>query len=128
MVSYSFGKERSWNASARWNFGSGFPFTLTAGFYEYLNFQQGLNVNYTNANGDLGILYGDLNAGRLPYYHRLDLSVKKAFKFSKRSTLEVIGSVTNAYDRENVFYFDRVRGERVDQLPVLPSIGASITF
>ncbi len=128
VASYTFGKKGDWNAGIRWNFGSGFPFTQTAGFYEYLNFQQGLNVNYTNANGDLGLLYGELNKGRLPYYHRLDVSLKKSFEFSKRSKLEVIASVTNVYDRANVFYFDRIRGDRVDQLPILPSLGASITF
>ncbi len=128
VVSYTFGDKMDWVASARWNFGSGFPFTLTAGFYEYLDFQQGINVDYTNSNGDLGVIYDELNKGRLPYYHRMDMSIKKTFTFSERSELAVIASVTNVYDRDNIFYFDRIRGERVDQLPILPSLGASITF
>lgn len=128
VTSYTFGKKLDWEVNARWNFGSGFPFTKTQGFYEYLNFQQGLNVNYTTANGILGILYGDLNEGKLPYYHRLDVSVKKTFVLGKNSNLDVTGSIVNVYDRENIFYFDRVRGERVNQLPILPSIGASLTF
>ena len=37
-------------------------------------------------------------------------------------------SVTNIYDRQNIFYFDRVRFERVDQLPLLPSAGISYKF
>jgi hypothetical protein len=31
-------------------------------------------------------------------------------------------------NRENIFYFDRVRYERVDQLPFLPSAGLSYRF
>ncbi|MFM1744664.1 MAG: hypothetical protein RLZZ630_601, partial [Bacteroidota bacterium] len=34
----------------------------------------------------------------------------------------------NVYDRANIFYIDRVRNQRVDQLPFLPSVGASLTF
>jgi len=36
--------------------------------------------------------------------------------------------VTNALNRENIFYFDRVRFERVNQLPLLPSAGISFRF
>ena len=35
-------------------------------------------------------------------------------------------SLTNTYDRENIFYFDRVRFERVNQLPLLPSVGVEL--
>ena len=31
--------------------------------------------------------------------------------------------MTNVYSRANIFYINRVTGERVDQLPFLPSIG-----
>jgi hypothetical protein len=126
--SYTFGKKLNWEVNARWNFGSSFPFTLTQGFFEYLNFQQGINLDYTSTNGILGIIYGDLNTGRLPYYHRLDVSVKRTFAIAKNSDLEITGSVINVYDSENIFYYDRIRGERVNQLPILPAIGASITF
>jgi hypothetical protein len=37
--------------------------------------------------------------------------------------------VTNAYDRQNIFYFDRVTlRAQVNQLPLLPSVGISYTF
>jgi hypothetical protein len=128
VAAYSFGKGLLWEADVRWNFGSGFPFTRTAGFYEHLTLQEGLNTNLTQENGQLGILYDDINEGRLPYYHRLDISVKKTFVLGNNSNLEIIGSLINAYDRQNIFYFDRIRYKRVDQLPVLPGIGASLTF
>jgi hypothetical protein len=128
VASYSFGRKNSWKADVRWNLGSGFPFTQTQGFYESLNFQDGINTDYTATNGELGIQYAELNKGRLPYYHRLDFSISKTIKVAKKSELDVSASITNVYNRENIFYFNRIKYERVNQLPIMPSIGASITF
>ncbi|MCO6488294.1 MAG: hypothetical protein J5I98_07755, partial [Phaeodactylibacter sp.] len=66
--------------------------------------------------------------GRLSYYHRLDASLKRAFDFSRNSKLEITLSVTNVYNRDNIFYVDRVTNSRVDQLPILPSLGAQFSF
>jgi hypothetical protein len=128
MSSYVFGKTLQYEVSARWNYGSGFPFTPTAGFFEALTFQDGINTNYIYQSGDLGYFYGELNSKRLPDYHRLDLTLKRSFMFSKRSMMDVSFSVTNVYSRDNIFYFDRIRYERVNQLPILPSIGFNWRF
>jgi hypothetical protein len=128
VATYKFGYQNSWSFDARWNFGSGFPFTQTQGFYPLLDFNDGLNTDYTTENGDLGILYADINQGRLPYYHRLDLALKKEHKYSKNTTLQWNVGITNAYDRENIFYFNRIKYERVNQLPFMPSAGVSLTF
>ena len=113
---------------ARWNLGSGFPFTQTQGYYENIPFNDGINTDYTSQNGELDVIYGELNQGRLPYYHRLDLSISKSFKFSKNTILEISASVTNAYNRENIFYFNRIEHERVNQLPILSSGGVKLKF
>ena len=34
----------------------------------------------------------------------------------------------DVYNRENIFYFNRVKYERVNQLPLMPSLGLSLTF
>ena len=128
VSSYTFGKKNSWKADARWNLGSGFPFTQTQGFYESIPFSDGINTDYTSENGELEIVYAELNQGRLPYYHRLDISLTKSIEINKNSTLEITSSVTNAYNRENIFYFNRIEHERVNQLPMLPSAGVSLTF
>lgn len=129
LATYQWGDNNSWEASARWNLGSGFPFTLTQAFFEEVDFSQGVSTDYLTQNGNLGIIYDDdLNAGRLPYYHRLDMSLKKRYTFGRFSTLEIVASVSNVYNRDNIFYFDRVRYERVDQLPILPSAGITFTF
>lgn len=133
VTSYAFGEDKSFEANLRWNFGSGFPFTLTQGFYENLDFGQGGWQDYTTANGDFTVMYDDLNKGRLPYYHRLDISLKKTIVFKKvdnepRKFMEFIASATNVYNRRNIFYFDRVSYKRVNQLPILPSLSVSYSF
>jgi hypothetical protein len=128
VTTYKFGEKESWNVSARWNLGSGFPFTQTGGFYEESDLFNSINYPYWQGNGSLGIIYGDLNTGRLPYYHRLDLTLNKVITFGKYSKLEFNFSITNVYNRQNIFYFDRVDYNRVDQLPIMPSLGLSFTF
>ena len=128
LVSYQMGMDRSWEISARWNYGSGFPFTATAGFGEILSFSGGVSSDYTSRAGNLTTMYGDLNAKRLPSYHRLDISAKKRFNLFRHSILEVEASVTNVYNRNNMFYYDRITSERIDQLPIMPSIGMTLRF
>ena len=128
VSSFTFGKNNSWKADARWNLGSGFPFTKTQGYYENIPFSGGINTDYISQNGELDVIYAELNQGRLPYYHRLDLSLSKTIEFSKNTILEISTSVTNAYNRENIFYFNRIEHERVNQLPLLPSAGISLRF
>jgi len=129
VAAYDFGKKRSWEVSARWNFGSGFPFTQTQAFYESNPFAAGISTNYTTTNGKLGILYASqIDGGRLPAYNRLDLEIKKIFSFKKRLKLEINASVSNAYNRENIFYFNPVTYNRVNQLPILPSLAVAFSF
>ena len=128
VSSYKFGKRDSWKSDLRWNMGSGFPFTQTQGFYENINFSQGINTDYTSANGSLNVNYDEVNGGRLPYYHRLDASISKNIKFNKKTSLDITASVTNLYNRQNIFYFNRVKYERIDQLPIMPSFGLSLKF
>lgn len=137
------GKGGTWEISARWNYGSALPFTQTAGFYANNTFTS-INSNYASQNpNDIAVLYGGLNKGRMSDYHRLDLSGKKTIDFKKiiksedpnkkdkeiiTSTMEIIISVTNTYNRENIFYVDRVTNDKVYQLPIIPAVGFSWAF
>jgi hypothetical protein len=76
-------------------------------------------------SGEIGILYGPINGGRLPWYHRLDISLQKAWIFRKGHSLEVTASIMNLYNRLNVFYVDRITMKRINQLPILPTLGLS---
>jgi hypothetical protein len=128
VASYKFGKLNTWEFNGRWNLGSGFPFTQTQGYYEKLNFAQGIFSDITTMNGDLSIIYGTVNGGRLSYYHRLDLGLTKKFSFSENVTLDANFTVTNVYDRDNIFYVNRITNEKVYQLPVMPSFGLTLNF
>ncbi len=129
LGTYTFGDKKNWEFGARWNMGSGFPFTLTQGFFGRHDYFGGLSSNYNTDQPRLEVIYSDeRNSGRLPYYHRLDFSLKNTIKFSKRTSLETIASITNVYNRQNIFFFDRVAYERRDQLPILPSLGLIFKF
>jgi hypothetical protein len=125
---YRFGDNLNWETSMRWNFGSGLPFTQNQGFYEQINFNNGINTNYTTANGDINLILAELNKGRLPNYMRLDFDIKRKFYLSERTLLEANFSVTNVFNRENVFYVNRYTKEIIYQLPIMPSLGLSLTF
>ena len=128
ILTYTAGAKRQWEFSGRWNFGSGFPFTQVQGFYEYYSFQDGINFDYTTTNGELGVLFSELNGGRLPTYHRFDLDVKRKFFFSENINLEVDLGVTNVYNRNNVFYVNLITSDVARQLPILPTLGLTFTF
>ncbi|NNK89528.1 MAG: TonB-dependent receptor, partial [Saprospiraceae bacterium] len=127
---YTFGEDNDWQFSLRWNFGSGFPFTKTQGFFTDISFLEGVDTDYITSNPDnVGIIYSDeRNGGRLPSYHRLDVSIQKNIQLSQKMNLEIVASATNAYNRDNIFYFDRVRFERVDQLPIIPAIAVRFNY
>ena len=128
ILTYTAGAKRQWEFSGRWNFGSGFPFTQVQGFYEYYSFQDGINFDYTTTNGELGVLFGELNGGRLPTYHRFDLDVKRKFFFTENIHLEADLGVTNVYNRNNVFYVNLITSDIARQLPILPTLGLTLSF
>lgn len=129
VANYLFGRNKVWDAGLRWNMGSGFAFTKIQGFFADNKLPNGLNTNFGLDNPDIGIIYSDkINSGRLPYYHRLDFSLKRKIELSKKSYIDIIASVTNAYDRKNIFYYNVVQNRRVNQLPILPSLGVSFHF
>jgi len=107
-----------WIASSVFNFSSGYPFTELIGYYDkyYIN-----NIHTSEINNGEFIPYavlGDRNLGRLPYYHRLDLSLTKRLDLSLLK-MELGVSAINVYDRKNIFYFNRNTGEVVNMLPFL---------
>ena len=116
ILEYNFGD--GWIASMVWNYNSGYPFTELIGFYDkyYLN-----NINNLEINPEDFIPYavlGDRNLGRLPDYHRLDVSLTKRF-YLLFTNFEIGASAVNVYNRKNIFYFDRNTGKEVNMLPFL---------
>ena len=128
LASYQWGKKRkSWQADMRWNFGSGFPFTQTQAFVPNLGYGH-ISDNWMQNNEEIFIYLADINLGRLPAYHRLDMSLKKKFFIGERNTVELSASVTNVYSYYNIFYVDRLTANVIYQLPILYSIGVAWSF
>jgi len=112
------------SASARWQFGSGLPFTRPIGFDEVFDVTKDLPAVRTSV-GTTRLLLDRPFTGRLPLVHRLDVSLERAFHVSFGQIGVQVG-VVNAYDRRNMFYYDLFTGRRVDQLPLAPY--ASLTL
>ena len=105
-----------WNVGAKWNYSSGLPFTQISGYYDkfYLN-------DIYGTGSDFGVykpysVLDDRNLGRLPDYHRLDLSLSKQLEIGF-SDWQLSVSAINVYDRKNVYYIDRNTGDIVYMLP-----------
>ncbi len=108
-----------------WELGSGKPYTRVFGF--------DLDVNVptdspTENPGVARTLFSEPFGSRLPYYHRLDVSIQRSFTISKGVVFEAEIGCLNAYDRNNVFYIDLNTLERVDQTTLFPYMAAKISF
>lgn len=130
VASYTAGQKKDWELGARFNLRSPFPFTQTQGFYENLNpVANGIGTNVITQNGTIGLQYADeINGGRLSWFHRLDISAKKKFTISERSTVDATLAITNAYNRNNIFYVDRFSNTKKYQLPLFPSLNLTWNF
>lgn len=127
--SYLFGKAKNYELNIRWNLGSGLPFTPTAGYYQAENFTGGVTSDYVRNNPSaMTTLLGTFNSQRLPYYHRLDITFKKQFNFKNKDVMEIIASITNVYNRNNIFYVNRITSKIIYQFPILPSFGLNYKF
>ena len=130
VTAYTAGKNKDWEISGRYNVGSPFPFTQTQGYYENLNLlNNGINSNPLQQNGQIGLIYAnEINGGRLSWYHRMDISVRKRHTLSQYSNIETTLSVTNVYNRNNIFYVDRISNAVIYQLPIFPSLNVTWNF
>lgn len=115
LFEYYFGT--GWSASAVWNYSSGYPFTEINGFYDKY-FYNTNSMDITTGEFLPFSILGDRNLGRLPDYHRLDISLVKKLELSFMN-MELGLSAINVYDRKNIFYFDRDTGKIVNMLPFL---------
>ncbi len=117
---------KGFNFSARWQFGSGLPFNESLGFDRFVLLDSLVSV--TEVPGEERVLYGRPYTGRLPSYHRLDLSMDREFRIGPTAFLTVQTGLLNAYDRRNLFYLDLFTLRRVDQLPMIPTLGLKLEY
>ncbi len=117
-LEYNFGS--GWSANTVWSYSSGLPFTPLAGYYDKYYTGNFFDPDPGNYRFNPYTILGDRNIGRLPEYHRLDFTLSKKIDLDfLKAELDV--SIINVYDRENIFYFKRDTGEKVNMLPFLPT-------
>jgi hypothetical protein len=104
----------------RWEYGSGYPFTQTVGYYDRMLFG---NIGGGQLYGETGVPYsilGPKNAARLPAYYRIDGSITYRFEFNLvRGSVGV--SVANLTNRRNILFYDRTTGQQITMLDFFPS-------
>jgi hypothetical protein len=116
LISYEF---MGFTGGARWQMGTGFPFTKPYGFDEAFNFQAWLED--VRRRGQTRMVVERPFGGRLPMMHRLDVSLKRSFDLGI-GDLEMQAGAINAYDRPNMFFYDLQTNRRIDQLPLTPYV------
>ena len=72
------------------------------------------------------VIYDRPYSGRLPTYHRLDISIEREFELKAGANLRFNAGLINSYNRENLFYFDLFTLGRANQLPLVPSFGVKL--
>ena len=112
--------------NVRWQYGSGLPFSQALGFDEFIVLEGPTDL-FENP-GDTRVLYSYPYGGRLPTYHRLDVSLERSFNLAGSVDLSLLASGTNTYDRTNLFYIDLFTLDRLDQLPLIPAFGVKVSF
>ncbi|HQF43450.1 MAG TPA: TonB-dependent receptor plug domain-containing protein, partial [Ignavibacteriaceae bacterium] len=115
---FSYNPGAGWNFTSIWSVYSGLPFTEIISYYDKYNVTNPFEIIPGSSNYIPYLILADKNLGRLPSYHRLDLSLSK--KISIASSLITISiDAINVYNRKNIFYYERDTGRRVNMLPFL---------
>lgn len=116
---------RSVDLNLRWTFGSGLPFSRPIGFDDFVLISDVTDV--TGLPTSRRVIYERPYNSLLPSYHRLDISADRPLRLGfATGTLHL--SLINAYNRHNLFYLDTFTQRRVNQFPLLPSIGVDLSW
>jgi hypothetical protein len=122
----------------RFNLGTGLPYTRPVGAYTLYGYRlvDGHLVPQLWGDDDevqRAVVLGPRNAERYPAYHRLDISMRRAFR-RPWGTATPFLDLLNVYDRRNVlFYFydyaaDPPVRAGISMLPLVPTIGVEVRF
>jgi len=117
---------KKFDFSARWNFGSGLPYSQIRGFDGFILLDGPVDV--AKESGTSRIIYDRPYNGVLPHYHRLDISVDRVFQYGDDSFITIQAGVINVYNHSNLFSLDTFTAERNNQLPLIPTVGLKFEF
>jgi hypothetical protein len=115
---------KGFTANISWMYGSGLPYTRPIGFDSGFLFLEQL----PDPRGEYGqprILMDKPFNGRLPEFHRLDVTVEQEFNWSGLQWV-LRGGAVNAYDWDNLFYYDVFNQRGVRQLSFMPFVSLKV--
>ena len=119
---------RKWKLTSAWVYATGQAYTEATGRYAVFD------EPYSGIDQNNLLLVENVNARRLPPYHRLDVSFARTGTFFGLGKSELQIQVINAYNRKNVWFtqfdFDENPVEQTDVtlLPILPAISYTVSF
>lgn len=110
---------------------SGAPYTPAVGGYARDGYASAGNAGFVPLPDDQ-LLLGPRASARLPWYHRLDMSLSRTWH-PRRFDITGIGSVMNVMNTKNAaaytYAFEGVRNRgSIPNLPFIPSIGLTIGY
>ena len=115
MLSAIIGQYR---VGIRWELGTGLPFTQPMGFDELIRYDERI-YDVRDMYGNPRMILEKPYQGRLPIYHRLDLSLERSISFPGVQLDLQIGAI-NLYNQKNLFYYDIYTQRQINQLPFAP--------
>lgn len=115
---------KAYSLNLNWIYGSGMPYTRPMGFDSFFNLEEGIPT-ITEDYGDPRILLEKPLQGRMPDFHRLDVSVERLIKLQRTNMKLQLGAI-NTYDQKNLFYYDVFYQRGINQLPVVPYLSLKI--
>ena len=116
-----------WSASAVFSLASGQPYTKPLGRSKTFN-------SPLSATDKPQVIVGEVNASRLPAYHRFDIGFTRHGSFFSNGRAKWQVQIINVYSRRNVWFYQFDLGDHMAErdevrlLPVLPSITYSLNF
>ena len=127
VLTYDLG--RAWSATVSGLFQTGQAYTNPQQYYE------------VEGTADIGLDFDtpilvteQLNAARLPNYHRMDIGFAKEGRFFSFGDYELQLQAINIYNRRNVWFYqidtdeNPVGFDPVRQLPFLPNVSLTVDF
>ena len=119
--------------SDRWSTNAVFSYATGQAYTQPLGRTEISGIPWDNDPRDIFTI-GNVNASRLPSYHRLDLAFSRTGTFFGIGEAEWQFQIINVYSRRNVWFYNfdfdenPIERQEVNLLPIIPSVSYTVNF
>lgn len=119
--------------SDRWSTNAVFSYATGQAYTQPLGRTEISGIPWDNEPRDI-FTVGNVNASRLPSYHRLDLAFSRTGTFFGIGDAEWQIQIINVYSRRNVWFYNfdfdenPIERQEVNLLPIIPSLSYTVNF